>query len=91
MDGSEELDNIFSFESEFAQEDVEYTLEEALSAEICVELVSRVKIGDEKGANYLYTVSVSPPGKIKNWQWPEMSDIQKEVFRNLKSGLSLCC
>ena len=91
MDGSEELDNIFSSESEFAQEDVEYTLEEALSAEVCVELVSRVKIGDVKGANYLYTVSVSPPGKIKNWQWPEMSDIQKEVFRNLKSGLSLCC
>ena len=84
VDGSDELDNLFSFESEFAQEDVEYTLDEALSSEVCVELISRVKIGDVKGANYMYTVSVCPPDK--DWQWPKMSEIQKDVFRNLRNG-----
>ena len=49
MDGtSEELDISFSFESEYATEDVMYTIEEVLTDEIKVEINSRVKVGDAR-------------------------------------------
>ena len=55
VDGaSEELDIIYAFESEFAEEDVHYTLEEVLTKEIDVELIARVKVGEIRSAEYAY-------------------------------------
>ena len=90
MDGtSEELDISFSFESEYATEDVMYTIEEVLTDEIKVEINSRVKVGNARSSEYLFSIRVSPPSI--DWQWPDMNQIQREVLKNLRKDSSICC
>ena len=86
LDGFEdELDNDceYTFESDYGEEDIQYTLEEM---NIASKLVSRVKIGNHRSANHLCTISVSGDG----WQWPVMNGLQKEVIKNLKRSPSSC-
>ena len=90
VDGaSEKLDILYAFESEFAEEDVIYTLKEVLTEEIDLELIARVKVGDIRSAEYAYSVRVSPLSD--DWLWPEMNKIQIDVLRNLRKGSPRCC
>ena len=86
----EEIDNEheYTFESDYAEEDIKYTLEEILSDEIVCNLVSRVKIGSERSANHLCTVNMSIPRD--GWQWPVLNTLQGEVIKNLKLSSSCC-
>ena len=80
--GEEKLFNcIYTFESDYAEEDIEYTLVEVFTDIIDQELVSRVKIGSERSANHLCTVRLTIPNE---WQWPVMTKVQKEVIKSLK-------
>ena len=88
LDGFEdELDNDceYTFESDYGEEDIQYTLEEM---NIASKVVSRVKIGNHRSANHLCTISVSNSGD--GWQWPIMNGLQKEVIKNLKRSPSSC-
>ena len=90
VDGtSEELDISFTFESEYANEDVMYTIEEVIMNEIKVELLSRVKVGDVRSAEHVFSIRVSPSSS--DWQWPEMNQLQRKVLKNLRKGSSICC
>ena len=83
LDGFEEEpdnDYEYTFESNYGEEDILYTLEEL---NIVSKLVSRVKIGSDRSANRLCTVIVSIPRD--GWQWPGMNGLQREVIKNLKS------
>ena len=72
----------FTFESEFAKEDVLYTLEEVLTDEINVELISRTKVADDvRSADYVFSIRVCPPSM--DWKWLVMNQIQREVLKNL--------
>ena len=87
---SDELELPFIFESEFAKEDVLYTLEEVLTDEINVELISRTKVDDDiRSGDYVFSIRVSPPNM--DWNWPVMNTIQREVLKNLRNGSSSCC
>ena len=91
VDGfSEELDNDceYTFESNYGEEDIEYTIVELLSDKIPSKLVSRVKIGSNRSANHLCTVRVSPPRD--GWQWPAMNQLQAEVMQHVKRSHSCC-
>lgn len=90
LDGcsGDELSNcIYTFESNYAKEDIEYTLVEVLTEKICQELVSIVKIGSKRSADHLCTVRLSIP---MLWEWPEMNRLQAEVIKNLKLS-HMCC
>ena len=93
LDGfGEEPDTVeqeYTFESSYGEEDVEYTLVEILSDDIPCKLVSRVKIGNDRSANHLCTVEMSIPGD--EWQWPAMNTLQTEVIKNLKLKRSPSC
>ena len=92
LDGFGEIPNtecVYTFESTFAQEDVEYTLVEALSKDIETEIVSRQKVGDARSANHLYRVILSIPDE--NWKWPRMTGIQTDVIKKLEKVTSICC
>ena len=92
VDGaSEELEILYTFESEFAVEDVMYTVEEVCTKEVEVELISRLKakVGDITSAEHVFTIRLSPPSNC--WQWPEMSNMQREILMNLRKGSSLYC
>jgi len=87
---SDELELPFIFESEFAKEDVLFTLEEVLTDEINVELISRTKVDDDiRSGDYVFSIRVSPPNM--DWNWPVMNTIQREVLKNLRNGSSSCC
>ena len=86
---SEELEDTFTFLSDYAEEDITYTLVESLTKEIDFEMVSRVKTKDVKSADHVCTVRVSVP--YHDWQWPRLNDIQEKVFRDLKRGSHHSC
>ena len=85
----EELGETFTFLSDYAEEDVQYTLVETLSEEIGFDMLSRVKTKDKKSADHLCTVKVLLPHD--DWQWPMLTEIQSKVFRNLKKGSPSSC
>ena len=83
---SEQLDICFTFDSEYANEDVMYTIEEVLTDEIKVNLLSREKVGD---AEHVFSIRVCPSSI--DWQWPEMNQLQRKVLKNLRKESSICC
>ena len=90
FDGVAEIsENIYTFVSHYAEEDIKYTLEEIVSNEGTCELISRVKTEDKRSADHLCTVRVSAP--CDNWQWPKLKGIQAEVVQNLKRIGSQSC
>ena len=91
VDGtSDTFESTYSFVSDFAREDIDYTIEEVITEAIDVKVISREKIGDpRKSAEYLYTISVGTPSD--DWQWPKMSGLQSDVLKMLKKGSSICC
>ena len=92
VDGvSEELEILYEFESEFATEDVMYTLEEVCTKEVEIDLLSRVKakVGDITSGEHVFTIRVSHP--TDNWKWPEMNKMQREILMNLRKESSFYC
>ena len=85
----EELEETFTFLSDYAEEDVKYTLVETLPEEIGFDMISRVKTKDKKSADHLCTVTVVLP--YDDWQWPSLTEIQAKVFRNLKRESPSSC
>ena len=79
------IECVYTFDSTFAQEDVEYTLVEVLSNDIETEIVSKQKVGNSRSANHLFKVKLSIPEE--NWMWPRMTGVQKDVIQKLERGL----
>ena len=85
--GDEFRNCIYTFESNYAKEDIVYTLEEVLSDNVSQQLVSMVKIGSKRSADHLCTVRLLIPIV---WEWPDMNRLQSEVIRSLKLS-HMCC
>jgi hypothetical protein len=76
---------IFSFKSDFAEEDIEKCLDEILK-NTNIKSTKIIHI-DQLGAVYLYTLELKiVKGKQQktSFTWPQMSPSQMEVFQNLK-------
>ena len=80
-DMSEKL--IYTFVSDFHQEDVEYTLKELLPDNIGTKILSNVKIGDRFTADHLFSVRLEIPDD-QRFSWPEMSADQAKVLKNMQ-------
>ena len=83
-----ETREIFSFKSDFAEEDVENCIDEIFkntnvsSAKIILKDQLR-----PSSADYLYTLELKIDNGIiqkASFSWPQMSSSQKDVFKNLK-------
>jgi hypothetical protein len=80
-----ESKEIFSFKSDFAEEDIEKCLDEILKTT----KIKSTKIihRDQLGSVYLYTLELKiEKGKLQktSFSWPQMSTSQMKVFQNLK-------
>ena len=72
----------YTFKSDFAEEDIIYTLDEILTDEIETQLKSRVRLYGPRSAAHLCTVVIKLPPE-KTFTWPEMTSDQAEVFKDL--------
>ena len=77
---------IFTFKSDFGEEDITYTIEEIFkdSVDIRSNLMSRVRLKPLK-AMHMCTVELKlAAGKKASFSWPDMKYDQREVFQELK-------
>ena len=74
-------EEVYSFVSDYGEEDILWTLEELFSSSGST-LLSRVRVRPLKAA-HLCTVSVKVTA-AQTFAWPEMRNDQKEVFKDLK-------
>ena len=72
----------YTFVSEFAVEDIEYTLRE-IFPHVETKLLSRVKLIGPWSADHLCTLEIYLPA-AQNFSWPEMSRIQADVLTNIQ-------
>ena len=74
----------YTFVSEFAREDIDYTLQELFPAEMKAKLTSRVKAPHygPRSADHLCSVQIKRPDD-QRFSWPEMQADQAEVFKDL--------
>ena len=72
----------YTFVSEYAVEDIKYTLEEIFPADVKTELVSRVRTLEPRSADHLCTIKIKLPAP-QYFLWPEMNRIQEEVITDL--------
>ena len=85
LDGQlENLENsvTYTFVSEFAVEDIQYTLRE-IFPHVETNLLARVKLIGPWSADHLCTVEILLPD-AQNFSWPEMSRVQAEVLMNIQ-------
>ena len=82
-----ERKEIYSFKSDFSQEDIEKCLDETFEntniTSTRIILRDQLRPGDPSSAEYLYTLELKMMKKA-SFKWPQMSSSQMEVFRNLK-------
>ena len=86
LDGeSELLENCvtYTFVSEYALDDIEYTLREIFPEEVKTNLVSRVKTMGPWNADHFCTVQIELPVPV-HFSWPVMIRDQAEVFKDLQ-------
>ena len=77
---------VFSFKSDFNEDDIENQLEEIFkdTNETSTKIICRDQLGPRM---YLYTLELKmDKGKTQkaSFSWPQMSASQKDVFQNLK-------
>ena len=72
----------YTFVSEYATEDILYTLEEILPTDVETNLVSHVRTMEPRSADHLCTIRIKLPAP-QYFQWPDMNRIQKEVIKDL--------
>ena len=86
LDGEPAMDDFltYTFVSEFARDDIVYTLEEIFPAEMEPKLTSRVKAPHygPKSADHICSVQIKLPDN-RSFSWPEMLADQAEVFKDL--------
>ena len=85
LDGeSENVGNsiTYTFVSEFALEDINYTLRE-IFPHMEMNLLSRVKMIGPWSADHLCTLEINHP-VLENFSWPEMSRVQVEVIKDIQ-------
>jgi hypothetical protein len=76
-------DVVFTFDSEYGEEDVTYTLELVFQG-VQVSLMSRTRVQPMK-ANHLCMVAIKVvPEEKEGFSWPKMKAYDAEVFSNLK-------
>ena len=76
-------DVVFTFDSEYGEEDVEYTLELVFQG-VQATLVSRTRVQPMK-ANHLWVAAIEVvPEEKETFAWPKMMAYDAEVFSNLK-------
>ena len=82
--GGEDLGNnvTFTFVSEFALEDIEYTVRE-IFPDVETNLLSRVKLIGPWSADHLCTLEINH-SVLENFSWPEMSRVQVEVIKDIQ-------
>ena len=82
VDGNLNDDEIaeYTFTSNYAKEDIAYTLEEIFPEKNCC-LDSYVQ-SKPRSADHLCTVSLKDPSK--KFIWPTMNSIQEDVIKDLK-------
>ena len=83
LEDNSQVQNTFTFVSEFHKEDIEYTLKEIFPSEIETLLTSRVRIGGLRSADHLCTLQIKLPPDRKKIVWPTMTPSQAEVFKNI--------
>ena len=71
----------FTFVSEFALEDIEYTVRE-IFPEVETNLLSRVKLIGPWSADHLCTLEINLSSE--NFSWPELSRCQAEVLKDIQ-------
>ena len=76
-------DVVFTFDSEYGEEDVTYTLEQVFQNDQAT-LQSRTRVGPMT-ANHLCVVAIKvAPEEKETFAWPKMKAYDAEVFTNLK-------
>ena len=86
LDGQNENvadDLIYTFVSDFATEDILITLKEIFTNDVKAELISCIKIGGLRRADYFCAVGLKLSSD-KRFVWPEMMRDQADVFKELK-------
>ena len=76
---------IYSFKSEYAEEDIEYTLEEIFQDTVVTSsaIVSREKV-KPRSAECKYTIElILDPQKRTSFSWPRMNSLQQDVIQKL--------
>ena len=71
----------YTFVSEYADEDILYTLGELFPDSFETKLLSRLKLGGLDSADHLCTVQLKPPEE--EFIWPMMNEIQAEVLKDI--------
>ena len=84
LDGHQESDQkvMFSFRSEYGEEDIEYSWSKVLPEKAVPTLVSRVRIGP-RSADHLCTLEVKEVDG-RTFVWPHMNTSDAEVLRELE-------
>ena len=72
----------YTFVSDYADEDIMYTLREIFPDSFETKLLARLKLGGLNSADYLFTVQLNPPDD--EFIWPTMNKIQAEVLKEVK-------
>jgi hypothetical protein len=85
FDGTYDAEVVYTFVSDFHQEDIEYTIKELIPEDVDTTLVSVVRIGGLQSADQLCTLLIKMPPE-KNFIWPIMSKSQSEVIKDLKTA-----
>ena len=77
---------IFTFKSDYAEEDIVYTLEEIFK-DTSVTIISREQLR-QKSAEYKFTVKLKlDPKKRSSFSWPKMCSLQESVILDLNKLL----
>ena len=85
-----ESKEIYSFKSDFSEEDIEKCLEELFKKTNIrsrrIILRDQLRPGDPSSAEYLYTLELRITEELQKvgFSWPHMSSSQMEVFKNLR-------
>ena len=72
----------YTFVSEYATNDIMYTLGEIFPADVETKLVSRVKYVGPWSADHLCTIEIKFPAP-QYFSWPRMNRTQEEVIKDL--------
>ena len=79
---------IFSFKSDFAEEDIQKSLDEIFkNTNTSTKIIHRDQLGPGSAAVYLYTLELKiEKGKLQkiSFSWPQMLPSQTAIFQSLK-------
>ena len=85
VDGVEETVEVvtYEFKSDYAEEDIVYSMEEIFETIGNIKLVSMVSTMRPRSAECLCTVEIRP-NEGQNFSWPKMDKSNEDVFQDLR-------